>query len=90
MSAKTEFVETIICTTFSVVIGLIIAKCVDRYIEQQIQTHDAITSSETDQDQSMLQHDERLEAVVNRMFQRCIEDREYTQVFLPFSIFIYF
>ena len=29
----------------------------------------------------MFQHDERLEAVVNRMFERCIEDKEYKQVF---------
>ena len=28
----------------------------------------------------MLQYDERLEAVVERMFERCIEDKEYEQV----------
>jgi len=58
---------------------LIPAKCVDRYIEQQTYTQDHLSSSDTEGDQPMVEHDERLEAVVNRMFQRCLEDKEYTQ-----------
>jgi 26S proteasome regulatory subunit N2 len=58
---------------------LTLAQCVDRYIEQQIYSHDRLYSSETDGDEPMAEHDERLEVVVDRMFQRCIEDKEYTQ-----------
>lgn len=28
----------------------------------------------------MIQHDDRLESVVDRMFERCIEDKDYKQV----------
>ena len=50
----------------------------DRYIASQIQAQDGAASSK-DNDQAMLQYDERLEAVVERMFERCIEDKEYEQ-----------
>jgi 26S proteasome subunit RPN2, N-terminal domain len=59
---------------------LILAKCVDRYIAQQIHRHDGSAASRKNDDEAMREHDDRLEAVVNRMFQRCIEEKEYTQV----------
>jgi len=53
---------------------------VDRYIASQIQAQDGLVASSKDKDQEMLQYDERLEAVVERMFERCIEDKQYEQV----------
>jgi len=60
--------------------SLITAKCVDRYIAQQIHVHDGSAASGKNDDEAKLEDDDRLEAVVNRMFQRCIEEKEYTQV----------
>jgi len=54
---------------------------VDRYIASQIQAQDGPSATSKGKNQDMLQHDERLEAVVNRMFERCIEEKEYKQVF---------
>jgi hypothetical protein len=61
------------------------AKCVDRYIQIQVHAHD--DPSPSAKDTEMYQYDERLEAVVKRMFERCIEDKKYKQVhcFLPSS-----
>jgi len=58
-----------------------LANCVDRYIALQIQAQDGFAASSKDKDQDMLQYDERLEAVVERMFERCIEDKQYEQVY---------
>jgi len=53
---------------------------VDRYIASQVQTQDGLVASSKDRDQEMLQYDDRLEAVVERMFERCIDDKQYEQV----------
>jgi hypothetical protein len=56
------------------------AYCVDRYVASQIQAQDGPMAPLKGKDQEMLQHDDRLEAVVERMFDRCIEEKEYKQV----------
>ena len=82
LSAKTEFVETIICATPPLRL-LISAKCVDKYIEIQTLVHDVVVIGD---DVSVVYGDEapkldpRLEHVVDRMFDRCIEDKDYKQV----------
>ena len=58
----------------------VLAYCVDRYIASQIQAIDGPSVSSKTKDHEMLQQDDRLEAVVERMFERCIEDKEYKQV----------
>jgi hypothetical protein len=59
---------------------LTLAKCVDRYIATQIHSQDGSAESSIDEDQVMYAPDDRLEAVVERMFERCLEDKEYKQV----------
>lgn len=66
--------------TSSAGISSLLAYCVDRYIASQIQAQEGHAVSSKDKDQEMLQYDERLEAVVERMFERCIEDKQYEQV----------
>jgi len=51
----------------------IIAKCIDQYTKLRV--HNAEVTEEAD----MKQIDTRLEAVVNRMFNRCIDDKQYKQ-----------
>lgn len=51
----------------------IIAKCIDQYTKLRV--HNADVSEEAD----MKQIDPRLETVVNRMFNRCIDDKQYKQ-----------
>jgi len=77
LSAKTEFVETIICVPPPLPL-LTSAKCVDKYIEVQTQVNDS--TSIVSGDQQIPQFDARLERVVDRMFDRCIEDKDYKQV----------
>jgi len=86
LSAKSEFVETIICS-LSPFSPLIEAKCVDRYIATQIHAQDGPSSHFKDGDEVMLEHDERLEAVVERMFEWCIEEKEFSQVHLSLAHF---
>lgn len=57
-----------------------IANCVDRYIASQTQMQEGKAADMQNGDHPMLQNDERLEAVVNRMFERCIEEKQYKQV----------
>lgn len=52
-----------------------LAKCIDLYIKLSV--HNATASTEDMKDIS-----ENLEAVVNRMFQRCFDDRQFRQVTL--------
>jgi 26S proteasome regulatory subunit N2 len=78
LSAKTEFVETIIC--ISIVVLLMVAKCVDRYIATQIHSQDGPAKTSKGEEEVVYTPDDRLEAVVERMFERCIEEKEYKQV----------
>ena len=57
-----------------------VAYCVDRYIASQIQRHDGPSVSSKYEDHEMIEKDDRLEAIVDRMFERCIEDKQYEQV----------
>lgn len=52
---------------------LIIAKCIDYYTQQRIALADGVATAKP--------IDSRLEAIVNRMFQRCLEDGQYRQAF---------
>lgn len=79
LSAKTEFVETVIGSPFTTVC-LIVAKCVEKYIKMQINAHEGPVTTLKDGDQEMYQYDERLEVVVERMFEKCIENRDFEQV----------
>lgn len=49
----------------------IIAKCIDFYIQQRVQAIDSPNDAK--------QIDPRLEAIVNRMIQRCLDDGQYRQ-----------
>lgn len=49
----------------------IIAKCIDFYTNQRIALADGVTDAKA--------IDPRLEAIVNRMFQRCLDDGQYRQ-----------
>jgi hypothetical protein len=60
--------------------NLFLAYCVDRYIASQVQTQDGLFQSK-DKDQELHRYDERLASVVERMFERCIAEKEYKQVF---------
>jgi 26S proteasome regulatory subunit N2 len=80
LSAKSEFVETIICIYPFRMTSNFTAYCVDRYIASQIQAQDGPAVSLKGKGQEMLRRDDRLEVVVERMFDRCIEEKEYKQV----------
>lgn len=49
----------------------IIAKCIDHYTKLRVETAENTTSPPT--------MDVRLEGIVNRMFQRCLDDKQYKQ-----------
>lgn len=49
------------------------AKCIDYYTQQRIALADDSSSAKP--------IDPRLEAIVNRMFQRCLDDGQYRQAF---------
>ncbi|GFO48120.1 26S proteasome non-ATPase regulatory subunit 1 [Plakobranchus ocellatus] len=51
----------------------IISKCIDHYTKMRV--HNADATSEADKKEI----DPRLEAVVNRMFQRCLDDKQFKQ-----------
>lgn len=53
--------------------GQIAAKCIDFYTQQRIALADGAASAKP--------IDPRLEAIVNRMFQRCLDDGQYRQAF---------
>ena len=59
---------------------LIEAHCVDQYIATQTHTQDDLPPKLKDADVVMHDKDPRLESVVERMFDRCIKDKEYKQV----------
>ena len=81
LSAKTLFVETIMGRIF--LCDANVAKCVDRYIAVQNQLEgDSEDHPSLDMEGPVYEDDHRLTAVVDRMFDRCIEDREYKQVSL--------
>ncbi len=48
------------------------AKCIDHYTKLRVINHDA-------SEDKRKEIDPRLEAIVNRMFQRCFDDRRYKQ-----------
>ena len=52
----------------------------DHYIAIRTQEHDGPLQNSKDAKQVKLYHDERLETVVDRMFERCFRDKQYTQV----------
>jgi len=83
LSAKTEYVETMIGTVLLRLI-LIEAHCVDQYIATQTHTQDDLPPRLKDADIVMHDKDPRLEDVVERMFDRCIKDKEYKQVHTVF------
>lgn len=49
----------------------ILAKCIDYYTQQRIALADGTANAKP--------VDTRLEAIVNRMFQRCLDDGQYRQ-----------
>lgn len=53
---------------------LITAKCIDHYTRLRVENAEL-----GENEQKSI--DPRLEAVVNRMFQRCFDDKQYKQVF---------
>ena len=59
---------------------LIEAHCVDQYIATQTHAQHNRAPKFRDADVAMHDKDPRLEAVVERMFDRCIKDKEYKQV----------
>jgi 26S proteasome regulatory subunit N2 len=82
LSEKSEFVETII--------GICpwnrrspIAHCVELYIASQqrlFELQNELNPNNPQFVEGNTKQDERLERVVEKMFQRCIDDKEYTQV----------
>lgn len=64
VNARTEYVETII------------AKCIDFYIQQRVAANDAADEAKTVDVKPV---DARLEVIVNRMIQRCLDDGQYRQ-----------
>ena len=52
------------------------AKCIDRYTQERVKIYENIPGD----DGKELVIDPKLEAVVNRMFQRCFDDGKYKQV----------
>ena len=55
----------------------IIAKCIDKYTELRVQQADRALAS--DHGDNKVEIDPRLETIVNRMFQRCFQDKQYKQ-----------
>lgn len=64
VNARTEYVETII------------AKCIDFYIQQRVAAIDAADEAKSVDAKPV---DARLEVIVNRMIQRCLDDGQYRQ-----------
>lgn len=64
VNARTEYVETII------------AKCIDFYIQQRVAAIDAADDAKSIDAKPV---DARLEVIVNRMIQRCLDDGQYRQ-----------
>ena len=54
--------------------------CVDRYVKSQVQAHDGVAADQKDGNQDMVRDDGRMEEVVNRMFARCLEEKNYKHV----------
>jgi len=54
-------------------ISVRLAHCLDRYTKLQVDKFQSEGSSH-------IQIDQRLEDIVNRMFQRCFDDKKYKQV----------
>lgn len=79
VNARTEYVETTIgklnllyCVNAELNwTKIILAKCIDYYTQQRIALADGNENAKP--------IDPRLEAIVNRMFQRCLEDGQYRQ-----------
>lgn len=51
----------------------LIAKCIDHYTKLRVE------NAELPEDQEKKSVDPRLEGIVNKMFQRCLDDRMYKQ-----------
>jgi hypothetical protein len=58
---------------------LILAHCIDKYTKLQVEKFQSDNSFH-------IQIDERLEDIVNRMFQRCFDDKKYKQVEFHISL----
>lgn len=69
VTLTTEYVETLV------------AKCIDEYIRLRVAQHEQENSRSpvSDEEKAAAVVDERLLAVVERMFQRCYDDGEYKQ-----------
>lgn len=61
------------CRGVMVIFVVFAAKCIDYYTQQRIALADGTPSAKP--------IDTRLEAIVNRMFQRCLDDGQYRQAF---------
>lgn len=53
-----------------------LAKCIDHYTQQRVKIYEGVQSK----DGKPIVIEPKLEAVVNRMFQRCFDDGKYKQV----------
>lgn len=64
---------SVVIVKFSQIVNfLITAKCIDLYTQSRVQAAENPTETVT--------IDDRLVAVVDKMFQRCFEDKKYKQV----------
>ncbi len=54
-----------------------LAHCIDKYTKLQVEKFQSDGAAH-------IQIDQRLEDIVNRMFQRCFDDKKYKQVFNNF------
>jgi mevalonate pyrophosphate decarboxylase len=62
-------------------ISVCLAHCLDRYTKLQVDKFQSEGSSH-------IQIDQRLEDIVNRMFQRCFDDKKYKQVDISYSFLL--
>lgn len=77
VNARSEYVETTLGTLHTSIYTLLshwdcfVAKCIDYYTQQRIALAEGSPEAKS--------IDSRLEAIVNRMFQRCLDDGQYRQ-----------
>lgn len=80
-----EYIETLICELYPEIRGLplnpaISAKAIDRYIEARTE----------DQSGTQAKVDPRLQDIIEGIFSQCIENGEYKQASLSFSVIYVF
>jgi len=57
-------------------VDTLISRCVDKYIEERVRVADA---SPDQMDDAPGEVNPKLEAIINKMFDRCFEDKQFTQ-----------